>query len=523
MDHSQVLVIGAGVGGLTTATLLAKAGYDVMVLEGQTYPGGCASTYYHQGFHFDSGATVVGGFQPDGPHRVVGDLLDLDWPVRQHEPAWVTHLPDRSIALSGDNAGVLAQFPGTDAFWRQQARLAQIAWKMSAQGLPWPPSSGAEVGRLVHTALRNVPENLRILPFALMTVKQWLRWHGLDRDAAFVRFLDSQLLISAQTTTEHANALYAATALDLARQGVYHIEGGIGSISLALANKLEALGGRILYRHDVTGIKTKGGRAIGVYARRGRYSKEPVFFPADFVIANLTPWNLDNLLGSSSPTALRRETQQRKAGWGAYVLHLGVRSEAFPANFPDHHQVIADMDSPLGETRSIFMSVSPEWDTQRAPTGQRAVTITTHTNIDLWWDLLERDPDAYAAYKQNYTERMLDQVERILPGFRQHITLTLPGTPVTYQHYTGRDRGQVGGFPQTSLFKARGPRTGLPNVRLVGDSIFPGQSTAGVTLGALRVAADVQRTYPLKAARRDPTPPRQHQPISKNTPELQHD
>jgi phytoene dehydrogenase-like protein len=55
----------------------------------------------------------------------------------------------------------------------------------------------------------------------------------------------------------------------------------------------------------------------------------------------------------------------------------------------------------------------------------------------------------------------------------------------------------VGGFPQTSLFKARGPRTGVPNLWLVGDSIFPGQSTAGVTLGAMRVAAEVLRAIPV--------------------------
>ena len=60
-------------------------------------------------------------------------------------------------------------------------------------------------------------------------------------------------------------------------------------------------------------------------------------------------------------------------------------------------------------------------------------------------------------------------------------------------------QGMVGGFPQTSLFRARGPRTGLPNVRLVGDSIFPGQSTAGVTLGAQRVVQDVMRTLPKTA------------------------
>jgi phytoene dehydrogenase-like protein len=57
----------------------------------------------------------------------------------------------------------------------------------------------------------------------------------------------------------------------------------------------------------------------------------------------------------------------------------------------------------------------------------------------------------------------------------------------------------VGGFPQTSLFKARGPRTGLPNLRLVGDSIFPGQSTAGVSLGAMRVVEDLLRHLPRRS------------------------
>jgi phytoene dehydrogenase-like protein len=67
----------------------------------------------------------------------------------------------------------------------------------------------------------------------------------------------------------------------------------------------------------------------------------------------------------------------------------------------------------------------------------------------------------------------------------------LPGTPVTFEFYTRRPQGMVGGFPQRSLFDVRGPGTGIPNLRLVGDSIFPGQSTAGVTLGGMRVAADI--------------------------------
>jgi phytoene dehydrogenase-like protein len=151
------------------------------------------------------------------------------------------------------------------------------------------------------------------------------------------------------------------------------------------------------------------------------------------------------------------------------------------------------MQGPLGEGRSIFVSLSPVWDLSRAPKGHRAVTITTHTAVKPWWDLLDTDHAAYEARKQTYTECVLDAVESYLPGFGRSVRLTLAGTPVTYHFYTGRHLGMVGGFPQTALYRALGPRVGIPNLWLVGDSIFPGQSTAAVTLGALRVARDVQR------------------------------
>jgi phytoene dehydrogenase-like protein len=63
----------------------------------------------------------------------------------------------------------------------------------------------------------------------------------------------------------------------------------------------------------------------------------------------------------------------------------------------------------------------------------------------------------------------------------------MPGTPVTFQRFTRRKWGWVGGFPQTGLLRAFGPRLGR-SLWMVGDSIFPGQSTAAVALGGLRVA-----------------------------------
>ena len=495
---NQIIVIGAGIGGLTSAALLAQAGYKVTLFEAQTYPGGSASTFSHKGYRFESGATVAGGFQPNGPHEVAGKMLGIDWPVKQHDPAWVVHLPDRSVELCQDHQDVLAKFPGTEAFWREQYAVADLAWKLSAQGLPWPPRDLAELGQLAKVALRNFPADLRLIPFAFGSVMQWLRLRGLSEDKAFVRFLDATLMISAQTTSPYVNALYGATAMDLARQGVYHVEGGIGGIAETLVDKLRELGGEIVYRRFVTRIAVENGRVTGVYVKEGRRTRQESFYPADFVLANTTPWSLAGLLGESAPAGLQREVARRPDTNGAFVLHLGLDNSKLPAGLPDHHQILDSLEGPMGEGHSLFISMSPEWDRLRAPEGQRAVTVSTHTNVQSWWDLLKQDENAYYARKEEYSARIIDTIDRTIPGFKAAVTMSLPGTPVTYEFYTMRHKGMVGGFAQTSLFHARSPRTGIANLRLVGDSIFPGQSTAGVTLGAIRVAQDVQRHMPLQ-------------------------
>ena len=490
----HVVVIGAGVGGLTAAALLAQVGCRVTILEAGTYPGGSAGTFYHQGYRFEAGATLAGGFQPGGPHAMVGERLSIQWPVRLADPAWVVHLPDRQVTLRHGGGDVVAQFPGSERFWREQARIADRAWALAAEALPWPPSSVGEMLRLGAIGARHLQGALELAPFALGTAGQWLARHSLENDAAFRRFIDAQLLISAQTTSRDANALYSAIALDLARQGAYHVEGGIGGLAQTLADTVTALGGEVRFKHRATRLLLRDGRAVGVEVEVRRRTTETV--PADFVVANLTPWSLDALLGADSPARLRREVARRAPGWGAFVLYLGVDGRALAPELPDHHQIITEMEGPLGEGRSVFVSLSPVWDASRAPEGFRAVTATTHTAIGPWWELANGDRDAYEARKAQYTERMLAAIESALPGFRAGVALTMPGTPVTYQTWTHRHLGMVGGFPATSLLRARGPRTGVANVRLVGDSVFPGQSTAGVTAGALRVAHDVLESLP---------------------------
>jgi len=159
-----------------------------------------------------------------------------------------------------------------------------------------------------------------------------------------------------------------------------------------------------------------------------------------------------------------------------------------PADFPLHHQII--IRQPLAEGNTVFLSLSPAWDTGRAPAGQRVLTLSTHTALAPWWQLFQHDRVGYEARKADYAARLVTAAERVLPGLSAAARLIMPGTPVTFQRFTRRAWGWVGGFPQTSLFRAWSPRLN-PHVWLVGDTIFPGQSTAAVAMGGLRVARGI--------------------------------
>ena len=490
-NHSHTLVIGAGIGGLTAAALLLHAGQRVTVLESHVYPGGSAGTFYHQKYLFDAGATVAGGFSSGGPHAQVGRLLGIEWPVQPVDPAWVVHLPDgRKVTQWSDplrwHEEWQYHFPDSGKFWRRQETLAEISWNLASRSgmgsdpLPWPPQSAADYVSLISFFH---PSLLKALPYLNRSVSDM----ALSEAPMFRTFLDAQLLISAQTVADRTNALYGSAALDLPRRGVSHVRGGMGSLAKTLANWIGANGGQVLYRQKVKHIKVRNGRAVAVDTEKGNS------FSGDNVVANLTPWALVNLLNDSATVRLRQMIGRKPATWGAFTLYLGLDADTLPQLNSSHHQVIVDSAKPLGEGNSVFISLADPEDVGRAPAGKRMATLSTHTDVASWWQLFEHDRNAYLAQRDLYTERMLAAAERAIPGIRGAVELALPGTPVTFEFFTGRSLGMVGGFPQTSLFSTLGPRTGIPNLYMVGDSIFPGQSTAGVTLGAMRVAADVLR------------------------------
>jgi C-3',4' desaturase CrtD len=476
MISYDVLIVGAGVGGLAAGALLADAGRSVLVLEQHNQPGGCAATFVHRGYRFDAGATIGAGFQPGGPLHWLARRLALHWPAHPLELAWEYREGDLALPLTGRRDAILRAFPTSGPFWREQAEVADSLWALSAllldqYGRSRPRQLSALVRRLA-TTVRG-----RLLRLATTTAATWLTDHGLDRDAALRRFIDAQLLISAQATAERTNGLFAALALDLPRQHPCRIDGGIGTVAELLSRAVRERGGHLHTGERLERLVVRGHRVEAAETDRGRYR-------ARQVLVNGSDALLARLIGRP---AAGDWAAANRAEWGAFVLHLGVERDWVRSLPAEHVQLIRPGAATLAEGDSLFLSASYPDDHTRAPAGRSALTVSTHTRVEPWWQARNSGPDAYAALKKGYTERALALIDAQF-GIGPAEPL-LAGTPVTYHRYTGRPLGLVGGYAQTSWLPPRQRCFGLANCTLVGDHSFPGQSLAGVTVGAA-LAAD---------------------------------
>jgi C-3',4' desaturase CrtD len=480
LQDLNVVVIGAGVGGLAAGALLASKGALVTVLEEQDYPGGCAATFSRQGYRFDVGATIGCGFHAGAPMEILGKELGINWPVLPEPVAWQYRHSALQLDLQPQRLEILERFPHSAPFWAEQAVLAKLLWRLSKGGLAWPVKGIRDFAGLARKGIAGLSGTAHLLTFARKTALEWLASHQLDSDIDFVRFIDAQLLISVQTTSQHANAINAAIALDLPVAGAYRVRGGIGTVSKLLADSIEEHGGAVLYQKQVIRVDSVRRQVIGIETSDGSA------IAADYVLANLTPDSLALFTEEDDePADEPADVKSTRPMWSAYTLYLGMEPALF-ASLSARHVQIVGRSGDLAEGNTIFVSVSPDDEPERTPDGLCAVTISTHTRPEPWFEAKRKGDEAYRELKSAYTERMLDVLSEQFPDARNAIRSITAATPVTWERYTGRVQGHVGGYPQTSLFKVRGPLTRFSNMFLVGDSIFPGQSLPGVVTGARR-------------------------------------
>ncbi|MFE1747223.1 C-3',4' desaturase CrtD [Coleofasciculus sp. H7-2] len=507
MPSRHVVVIGAGIGGLTAGALLARRGYQVLILDQALVPGGCASTFKRKGFTFDVGATQVAGLEPGGIHHRIFQELEIELPAATPcDPACAVYLPGETepINVWRDpqkwKAERIRQFPGSEPFWQLLATLFRASWAFQSRDPVLPPRNLWDLWQLV-SAVR--PDTLITLPYTFLTVGDALRGYGLGDNQRLRTFLDLQLKLYSQVDAEETALLYAATALSVSQepQGLFHLKGSMQVLSDRLVSSLERDGGKLLMRHTVERIHTTNGKATGVVIR---HQTTGVVWtePADHVVANVTAQNLVQLLEthkpegfpnsqSKIPNRYRRRVDKLPPSSGAFVVYLGVDRSAIPSECPPHLQFLYDYDGPIGENNSLFVSVSHPRD-GRAPEGKATIIASSFVDTRNWWQ-----SEDYEQLKQQYTEEAIARLSQFFHLTPETIVHQEAATPRTFARFTARDRGIVGGIGQrVSTFGPFGfaNRTPVNHLWLVGDSTHPGEGTAGVSYSALTVVRQIENT-----------------------------
>ncbi|MHC5595158.1 MAG: C-3',4' desaturase CrtD [Nostoc sp.] len=493
-SKTRVVVIGAGIGGLTAGALLAHRGYSVLILDQALVPGGCASTFKRQGFTFDVGATQVAGLEPGGIHHRIFSELSIDLPqATPCDPACAVYLPGESTPINvwrnqekwqGERQ---KQFPGSEPFWQLMATLFDASWEFQGRDPVLPPRNLWDLWQLIQ-AVR--PSTLITVPFTLFTVGDALRLCGLGNDRRLRTFLDLQLKLYSQVDADETVLLYAATALSVSQlpQGLFHLQGSMQVLSDRLVQSLERDGGKLLMRHTVEKIKVENGKANAVVIRNQK-TGEVWTEAADQIVSNVTVQNLVHLLGEQAPSGYKNRVEKLPQAWGAFVVYLGVDASAIPPGCPPHLQFLYDADGPVGENNSLFVSVSHPGD-GRAPEGKATIIASSFVDPAPWWET-----DDYEGLKQKFTEEAIARLAQYFYLKPETIIYQEAATPRTFAHFTGRDRGIVGGIGQR--IPTFGPfgfanRTPIEHLWLVGDSTHPGEGTAGVSYSALTVVRQIE-------------------------------
>jgi phytoene desaturase len=494
----NVVIVGAGLGGLSAALRLAGAGRNVTVLEREPVPGGRAGLLSAQGYRFDPGPTVL--TMPD----LVADAFDCvgenlaDWlTLDRLDPAYRAFYPD------GSTLDVRADVTETEA------EIARVCGAAEAAGFR---RFVDYLGRLYRAQIRDFIDSNLDSPLGLLrpSLARVIALRGFARlDPVARRYLSdprTRRLFTFQAmyaglAPHNALALYAVIAYMDSVAGVYHPRGGMHALPAAMAAAATKHGVDFRYGTTVTQVEVSGGRATGVYTADGRR------LPADVVILNpdLPTAYCELLPASVSPPRVRRLRYSPScflllAGSSARYSRIAHHSIHFGHAWRRTFDEIFDRGELMSDP-SFLVSNPSRTDPGLAPPGRHTYYVLFPTpNLTARLD--------WSALRRRYRDEVVATLEsRGYLGFGDAIEVEDVTTPADW-----RARGLAAGAPfasahtfrQTGPFRPSNLARGLDNVVFTGSGTQPGVGVPMVLVSGRLAAERVlgsDRTYRSRAWR----------------------
>ena len=485
-ERYDAIVIGSGIGGLTAAALLARAGKQVLVCERHDRPGGYAHAFRRGSYLFDSAVHLVGGCEPTAfeggglLHRVlraVGARDELDF-VRI-DPLYTAVYPGFELRARA----------GLDEFIASHA----AAFPLERKGLEDLVSECLairdEARRATELAspfdvMREPGHFPTLLRYRRATLGRVMDEH-LDDPRAKAVFASFWPYLGLPPS--RVSFLYFATMLlSYAAEGAFYCKGSFQRFARALSGSVERAGGEVLLRSPVRRVTVERGRVAGVVLENGQRIAAPV------VISNADlRQTVEELCGEQRfPARWRRALARLEPSLSAFVTYaatdldlrrLGATHETFVYETWSHDDAYAT--SLAGRPAWWSVTVPTLADPSLAPPGEHLLVLTAllpYTASNAW----RADKDAYVA-------RMLAAAESRFPGLNSHLRFAEGGTPRTLERYTRNSDGALYGWslgPDQIGPGRPANDTPLPGLYLAGHWAQPGGGVYGVVTSGVNAA-----------------------------------
>lgn len=494
---ADAVIVGAGLGGLSAACTLAKAGKQVVILEHHAVPGGYAHDFRRGHYRFEVSLHALDGIGPGGLAYPAACELELWERLTFHrlDPFYTVRFPEHELDVSADvytyEHQLIQQFPherkGIRSLIDSIRRVFSELHRNRQDTL-----AGRELG---------LSEMAVEYPCLLDSMESsWEDYMSQHIEDPKLKGLFSTLWGYLGMPPSNLNALaFLSVWASYHLHGAYYPEGGSMAISRSIADLIKEHGGQIHYRQTVERIEVEDNKAVAVVTHRG------LRVEADLVISNASmPTTMSKLVGNEhySKRYIRR-VNRLKPSLSSLVVYLGLDRD-LSADGYDFHEIF------------LFEDYNIDNDYEAILQGQfdkSNMVLTHYTHVDhsaapkdgsvlalislAPWELFEEwhDPEnikgyqkneAYEAFKDAAAEKMLDRAEQIIPGLRDSIKYIEVGTPLTNVRYSLNHQGAIYGAEQSmeqSLAMRPGSETPIPNLWNVGAWAFIGGMSAALMSG----------------------------------------